>query len=101
MGELKAENAWLRGQLAAAREAGRRDERARTARRPAAVDPDGGLMRTTLRSGTMATTVPATYPGAVRGGAIVGMVGGAAWLAGAAAGAVEGAAWIARLRGWT
>lgn len=30
--ELDAENAWLRGQLDAAREAGRRDERARTAR---------------------------------------------------------------------
>ena len=32
VGELEAENAWLRGQLQAAREAGRRDERARTAR---------------------------------------------------------------------
>ena len=32
VGELEAENAWLRGQLDAAREAGRRDERARTAR---------------------------------------------------------------------
>ena len=31
-GELEAENAWLRGQLEAARESGRAEERARTAR---------------------------------------------------------------------